>query len=611
MKTDSLKTLVQTFDPDQASLLNILIAVQEKAGFISPSAKKYIAKHLNISEAEVSQTLTFYHFLSERPRGKNTIYLNNSVVATMMGAEKVKEAFEKAAGCSFGDVSKDGEIGLFETSCIGMNDQEPAALINGEVFTCLTPLRAKEIIEGLRKGKKAAHLHKQALGDGQNRHPLLHVVVNNHIRRKGHILADNYTFGKTLRNCLLLKPDEIVEEIKASNLRGRGGAGFPTGFKWEACKNVQAAQKYVFCNADEGEPGTFKDRVILTEKPYLLIEGMLLAAKAIGASKGIIYLRYEYKYLEKYLESILESLRDKGFLGNKILGDRNFDFDISIQFGAGSYVCGEESALIESAEGKRGEPRERPPFPVECGYLSYPTIVNNVETLCSVVKIMEHGATWYKSLGTPYSTGNKVLSISGDCRFPGIYEIEWGFNIHHILEMAGADEKNVLAVQVGGPSGSCISPKEFSRTLDYADLATGGSFIIIGKKRNLLKDVILNFTSFFAEESCGSCAPCRIGTLMLKKKLEKILAGQATVKDLTALKEWAKPFKTSRCGLGQTAANPILSSLRNFPGIYEMHIKKEAANNPSFSLEKALQPAREMFENNVKSVNHETKVEES
>ena len=595
MEKNALKQLLQRFEPTQSSLLNILIAVQEQDSCVSQEAVKEIAHYLALSEADVSQTLSFYHFLSEKPRGKHIIYLNNSVVAKMMGADNVKSAFEEAAACKFGEVGKDGLISLFETSCIGMNDQEPAALVDGEVFTCLTPMRAKEIIEGLQAGKPVVSLQVAALGDGHNQHPLVRAVVNNHIMKKGPVLADDYIFGDTLKKCLQMPPQQILEEVKTSNLRGRGGAGFPTGFKWETCGKYEATQKYIFCNADEGEPGTFKDRVILTEKPYLLLEGMLIAARAVGASKGIIYLRYEYKYLEKYLEDILARLRSEHFLGKNISGIKGFDFDVRIQFGAGAYVCGEESALIESAEGKRGEPRERPPFPVEKGYLDCPTIVNNVETLCSAVKIMQYGAEWYKGLGTPYSTGTKVLSISGDCKFPGIYEIEWGFNIHHILEMAGADEKDVLAVQVGGPSGSCISPREFSRILDYADLATGGSFIIISKKRNLLKDVILNFTEFFMEESCGSCTPCRVGTLMLRNQLKKIVEGKASYEDLKNLKKWAAPLKTSRCGLGQTAANPILSSLRNFPGIYEMQLQGNK-DGPNLSLENALQPAMQLYQ---------------
>ena len=278
-------------------------------------------------------------------------------------------------------------------------------------------------------------------------------------------------------------------------------------------------------------------------------------------------------------------------MGKTIKGKHGFDFDIRIQFGAGAYVCGEESALIESAEGKRGEPRDRPPFPVEKGYLQKPTIVNNVETLCAVVKVMLSGAEWYKSFGTHDSTGTKLLSVSGDCRFPGVYEVEWGFTVNDILEMVGGDEPQ--AVQVGGPSGALIAPNEFDRTLCYSDLATGGSLIIVGKQRDLIRDIVLNFTDFFIEESCGSCVPCRSMTLMLKQKVEKILAGHGVAKDLDDIVSWSKKMKANRCGLGHTAANPILTSLQNFRYLYEGMINKVKDFDSSFDLLAAIQDSAE------------------
>jgi [NiFe] hydrogenase diaphorase moiety large subunit len=239
------------------------------------------------------------------------------------------------------------------------------------------------------------------------------------------------------------------------------------------------------------------------------------------------------------LEKILENARKKNYLGKNIMGKEGFDFDIRIQFGGGAYVCGEESALIESAEGKRGEPRDRPPFPVEKGYLEMPTVVNNVETLCSVVKVILNGAEWYRKFGTSESTGTKLLSISGDCRYPGVYEVAWGFSVNDMLEMAGSTGV-VQAVQVGGPSGSLIGPNEFGRTLGYEDLATGGSLIIFGEHRDLLNDVVLNFMKFFIEESCGSCSTCRILPNVLKKKLEKILNARGVAQDITDMIEWGK-----------------------------------------------------------------------
>ncbi|MCK4699471.1 MAG: NAD(P)H-dependent oxidoreductase subunit E, partial [Bacteroidales bacterium] len=457
--------------------------------------------------------------------------------SNMMGRQIVAETFENEAGCKFGNVTKDGIIGLFDTACIGMSDQEPAALINGNVFIHLTPFRVKEIVRDMRAGKDVKKMHTSYLGGGQNKSEYLNSVVRNNIMRMGPVLSDDYNPGTIIMNNLpQLTPEQVIEEVKSSNIRGRGGAGFPTGMKWEFCRKAKGDKKYILCNADEGEPGTFKDRVILTERPRLLFEGMVIAGYSIGATEGILYLRYEYKYLKHYLENILEEARGKNLLGKDIGGIKGFNFDIRIQLGAGAYICGEESALIESAEGKRGEPRDRPPFPVEKGYNDCPTVVNNVETLCSVVKIMLNGGEWYSSLGTPESTGTKVLSISGDCRYPGIYEVEWGLLINDLIDMVGVTD--VQAIQVGGPSGSLIGPEEFDRKLCYSDLVTGGSFIIFNYNRDLLKNVVLNFTDFFIEESCGSCVPCRSMTPLFKQKLEKILSGNGVASDLEDLQNW-------------------------------------------------------------------------
>jgi len=289
-------------------------------------------------------------------------------------------------------------------------------------------------------------------------------------------------YGSALKKIIKMSPEEVIDEVKLSNIRGRGGAGFPTGLKWEFCRKAPGDRKYIFCNADEGEPGTFKDRVLMTERPKRLLEGMAIAGYAVGAEEGIIYLRYEYKYLEEYLENVIKEARENNSLGKDICKKKGFNFDVRIQFGAGAYVCGEESALIESAEGKRGEPRDRPPFPVEKGYLNKPTIVNNVETLSAVTQIINNGGEWYRSFGTHESTGTKVLSVSGDCLHAGVYEVEWGFSVNDIIDLVGAMGE-VQAVQVGGPSGRCIAPYDFNRILGYEDLATGGSLIIIGKQR--------------------------------------------------------------------------------------------------------------------------------
>ncbi|HQQ60446.1 MAG TPA: NAD(P)H-dependent oxidoreductase subunit E [Kiritimatiellia bacterium] len=583
----NIEAITAKYRGDATRLMDILIDIQDELGCLTPATVARIAGVLGIPQVDVEQTVSFYHFFAREPRGRFAVYLNDSVVANFYGRAEVAAAFEIAAGCRFGEVSADGLLGLFHTACIGMSDQEPAALINGQVFPRLTPDKARALVAGMRAGKTIEELKGDKYGDGQNSHPLVRALVKNHIRQRGPTVFSDYTPGIALAKVTAMTSAEVIAAVKSASVRGRGGAGFPTGMKWEFARRAPGDVKYIFCNADEGEPGTFKDRVILTERPQMVFEGMAIAAYAVGADHGILYVRNEYRYLRAYLEQVLAVLRAQNLLGERIGGQAGFDFDISIHLGAGAYVCGEESALIESAEGKRGEPRDRPPFPVEKGYLQRPTVVNNVETLCSAVQVVLKGAEWYNRMGTEQSKGTKVLCVSGDCDQPGIYEVEWGFAVNDILAMAKA--RDVQAVQVGGPSGACIGPDEFGRVLAYEDLATGGSFIIIGRHRDILRDVVLNFARFFREESCGSCVPCRALTGMAQVVLERIIAGQGTAEDVARLQAWQKIMRNNRCGLGQTALNPIVTTIRNFRPLYEARLSRgDPRFVPSFDLPAAV-----------------------
>jgi [NiFe] hydrogenase diaphorase moiety large subunit len=469
---------------------------------------------------------------------------------------------------------------------MGMNDQEPSAIINGVVFTKLTPEKAGELVDAMKAGKNMQDMVK-GYGDGANQSALVKSMVNNNVHKKGSVLFAPFGPGSAVKAAAARKPEDVIEEVKIANLRGRGGAGFPTGMKWEFCRNAEGGRHIVVCNADEGEPGTFKDRVILTELPHMLFEGMAVAGYAVGAEEGIVYLRAEYMYLKRYLENVLEDLRKKNILGKNIAGKSGFNFDVRVQFGAGAYICGEESALLESAEGKRGEPRNRPPFPVQKGYMGLPTTVNNVETFCCAARIMLEGGKWFKSMGTAQSAGTKLLSVSGDCKKPGVYEVEFGTTVQTLLQMA--EGRTARAVQIGGPSGACVGKKDFGRRICYDDLATGGSMIIIGAQRNLL-EVVHNFMEFFVEESCGWCVPCRAGNQILLHKLEKIMQGHGTEGDLKDLDSWGKVVKSmSRCGLGQTSPNPILTTLQNFHELYESKIKKGVEFATEFDLRAAVQ----------------------
>lgn len=371
-----------------------------------------------------------------------------------------------------------------------------------------------------------------------------------------------------LKAAIAKKPSDVICEISDSALKGRGGAGFPTGFKWQLAADAESDEKFVICNADEGEPGTFKDRLLLSDFADLIFEGMTIGGFAIGAKSGILYLRAEYIYLLAHLECVLSKRREAHLLGENILG-KGFDFDIRIQMGAGAYICGEESALIESLEGQRGEPRNRPPFPVEDGFKHKATIVNNVETLCWASAVMSKGADWFKSAGTEKSAGYKLLSISGDIANPGVYEIAFGAKISDILHMAGCKCQpgaacKVKAVQVGGASGICVTAKDFNRTIAFEDLSTGGSVIIFGQDRDMLH-VAKNFLEFFVEESCGQCTPCREGNVVLLDGIELLEEGKCSMKYLKELCSLGETMQVaSKCGLGQTSACAFLSIVEHF-----------------------------------------------
>ncbi|MBI5662544.1 MAG: SLBB domain-containing protein [Ignavibacterium album] len=380
--------------------------------------------------------------------------------------------------------------------------------------------------------------------------------------RKGPVIFSEYKRGDAIRKALSMSREDILFELKDSKLKGRGGAGFLTSTKWMLTAAAKAEKKFIICNADEGEPGTFKDRVLLMEYPELVFDGMVVGGYTIGAQLGIVYLRGEYEYLLKPLEDYLEEMRKGNLLGKNILGKEGFDFEIKIVLGSGAYVCGEETALIESLEGHRGEPRNRPPYPINTGFLGRPTSVNNVETLAAVSHIVVKGGKWFAKYGTDKSSGSKLFSVSGDCERPGVYELPWGTKVSELLELVGA--KNAKAVQIGGASGHCIPKPQFEKTLAYEDIPTGGSVMIFNDNRDMLK-VLKNFMEFFVDESCGQCTPCRIGNVKLLEGVEMIEKGNYTFAHINKLKDLGRTMQlASKCGLGQSSPNPFISILENF-----------------------------------------------
>ena len=381
-------------------------------------------------------------------------------------------------------------------------------------------------------------------------------------KRTGPVIFSEYKRGDAIRKAVSMSREDILFELKDSKLKGRGGAGFPVSTKWMLTSAAKSEEKFLVCNADEGEPGTFKDRVLLMEYPELVFDGMVVGGYTLGARKGIVYLRGEYEYMLKMLENYLGEMKRDNLLGNNILGKKDFNFDIEIFLGSGAYVCGEETALIESLEGHRGEPRNRPPYPINTGFLGRPTAVNNVETLAAVSHIVVKGGGWFAKLGTDKSTGSKLFSVSGDCEKPGVYELPWGTKISELLKIVKA--KDTKAVQVGGASGFCIPKSQFDKKLAYEEVSTGGSVIIFNESRDMLQ-VLKNFMEFFVDESCGQCTPCRIGNVKLLEGVEMIEKDEHTFAHINKLKDLGKTMQmASKCGLGQSSPNPFLSILENF-----------------------------------------------
>jgi len=577
---------------DRGRMMDIVREVQQQFGCVSGEAMNLIASETQTHRVEVESVVSFYAFLSSKCKGKVVIRLCDDIIDRFAGCDQVGKAFSSELGIGFGETTPDGRISLEHAPCIGMCDQAPAALVNDEVMTNLSTDDARKIVAELKENLDAGKLTHR-YGDGRNADELVHSAVNNNIRKAGEVIFADHEPGAGLRKALGMSPVEVIKEVKTSRLRGRGGAGFPTGMKWEFTRGASGENRYVLCNADEGEPGTFKDRVILTERPELLFEGMAVAGYAIGASEGVVYLRAEYAYLRPMLEKTLADMREKNLLGNAVCGKSDFNFDIRIQMGAGAYICGEETALISSCEGLRGDPKNRPPFPAQKGYKELPTTVNNVETLCCAARIMDKGAAWFSGMGSEGSPGTKLLSVSGDVKSPGVYEVPFGTALKDFLEMCGADDP--AAVQVGGPSGSMVGPADFGRKICYDDLATGGSVMVFNSRRDIL-EVVRYFNEFFCEESCGYCTPCRVGNVLLAERLEKIAEGKGQTTDLAYLEDICTTMKiASRCGLGQTAGNPVATTLANFRSAYESKVKDVTDGmQPGFDLSAAVSDASEI-----------------
>ena len=490
----------------------------------------------------------------------------------------------------------DKEVNVIRTGCFGLCALGPIMIVypEGSFYSRVTPEDVPEIVEEhLLKGRIVRRLlYQETIVDDntikslnhtpfyekQNRVALRNCGVINPECIDEYIAVDGYTaLGKVLTE---MTPEEVIDVVKASGLRGRGSAGFPTGLKWSFAAKNQADQKYVCCNADEGDPGAFMDRSVLEGDPHSVLEAMAIAGYAIGSSQGYIYVRAEYPIAVKRLQIAIDQAREYGLLGKNIF-NTGFDFDIGLRLGAGAFVCGEETALMTSIEGKRGEPRPRPPFPAVKGLFQKPTILNNVETYANITQIILKGADWFASMGTEKSKGTKVFALGGKIKHTGLVEVPMGTTLREIVEEIGGgvpDGHTFKAAQTGGPSGGCIPASYLDIPIDYDNLLSIGAMmgsggLIVMDDTTCMVDIAKFFLEFTVDESCGKCTPCRIGTRRLLEVLEKITSGNGSMEDLDRLEELCYYLKeNSLCALGQTAPNPVLSTLRYFRDEYVAHV---------------------------------------
>ena len=510
---------------------------------------------------------------------------NSEVIITKLKQEIAAKGLEK-------------EVNVIRTGCFGLCALGPIMIVypEGSFYSRVTPEDISEIVEEhLLKGRIVKRLlYQETIVDDntikslnhtpfyekQHRVALRNCGVINPESIDEYIAVDGYSaLGKVLTE---MTPEQVIEVVKASGLRGRGGAGFPTGLKWSFAAKNSADQKYVCCNADEGDPGAFMDRSVLEGDPHCVLEAMAIAGYAIGSTQGYIYVRAEYPIAVKRLQIAIDQAREYGLLGKNIF-DSGFNFDIELRLGAGAFVCGEETALMTSIEGKRGEPRPRPPFPALKGLFQKPTILNNVETYANITQIILNGADWFASMGTEKSKGTKVFALGGKIKHTGLVEVPMGTTLREIVEEIGGgvpDGHKFKAAQTGGPSGGCIPASELDIPIDYDNLLSIGAMmgsggLIVMDDTTCMVDIAKFFLEFTVDESCGKCTPCRIGTRRLLETLEKITSGNGTMEDIDRLEELCYYLKeNSLCALGQTAPNPVLSTLHYFRDEYIAHVKE-------------------------------------
>ncbi|HET6932463.1 MAG TPA: NAD(P)H-dependent oxidoreductase subunit E [Candidatus Acidoferrum sp.] len=566
-------------------LLPVLHSLQSHIGWLSHGALNYVAVRLDVPPAEVHAVASFYDLLRLQPTPPITLHVCDDIACRTKGAESLCAGLEKSLGKE-GSPSLDGKATWFRSPCLGLCDQGPVGFLRCAGKSAKEWVIAQATAEtihanlndcaaGGEGGKESRPLSRECLPQfGQPQLRLLRRVgrvdpssLQEYLRTEGY---------EALRRAIKMGPEAAVHEVIESKLLGRGGAAFPTGKKWEAVfRQLRPGSiHYVICNADESEPGTFKDRVLMEGDPFALIEGLTIAAFAVGAEKGFIYIRGEYPESFRILSQAIQAARENRFLGTNILGE-SFSFDIELRRGAGAYICGEETALFNSIEGFRGEPRNKPPFPTQSGLFRRPTIVNNVETLINIPEIILKGGAAYAKIGTPQSTGYRLFCLSGHVARPGTYEVAFGITLRQLIELAGGvgGTRKLQAVLLGGAAGSFVSPQELDTPLTFEGVraigaSLGSGVVMLFDDSVDLKEILARIAKFFRHESCGQCVPCRVGTIRQEEILRRLTNGtpNGSVKnEIALLKEAAQAMRdASICGLGQTAPAAILSAIERW-----------------------------------------------
>jgi len=583
--------LSKRYPVKRSALVPMLLYTQDEFGHISDELIAELARRLDLNSLQVTETLVYYSMLRREPAGKCHVQLCTNVSCKLRGGDKLWEHVQKRLGIGHKQTTPDGTFSLEEVECIGACTGAPAAQVNYDFYENLTPEKLDALLDEFADGRKPSPV-PHVSGSLHKRHAAEVPVISARFGiRDSHKLAvyrqhDGY---KALEKALKeMTPESIIEEVKKSNLRGRGGAGFPAGMKWSFVPKNSSKPKYIIANADESEPGTCKDRPLMQFDPHQLIEGMVIAGRSVNAHQGYIYVRGEYRYVLDIMDQAIREAYEHGYLGRNIL-DTGYHFDLCTHTGAGAYECGEESALMESLEGKRGYPRIRPPFPAVVGLYGCPTIINNVETLSAVPAVILKGGEWYANLGTPRNGGTRLFCVSGHVEKPGIYELPMGFNLLRMIEVAGGMRggKKLKAVVPGGSSTPPLKAEECDIAMDFDALAKVGSMlgsggVVVLDEDTCMVDFARRISRFYAHESCGWCIPCREGTAWLRKLLDRFHDGGGRAEDIPLVDEIAKNILgRTFCPLGDAAAMPLGAIVRKWRNEFEAHLSGRCPFKPA------------------------------